>query len=888
MTQEATYTFPDGRQATITGTRDQIVRQIAEFEAEAGGTSLEKAGTAAARGSARGLIVGAPTAAGAIMGGKLGAAAGTAVFPGPGTLIGGGIGALIGAVAGAMTGEAAAEQIAETTGIGGKNVEGPQYQPYYRAGESFGAAVPFMAAPFAFKPTKTGTGVLDPVLRSAQSAPRTFMAGETAAAAGAAAGAGVASGLSDDDPTARMVGEIVGGTLSPIAMVTRVSDGLLSNVKTFARSQTKAGREREAAQVAQDFVRSRGGEPEDVARRLEEEGAIAGAQPTAAQKTASPGLMALEKGLLRGEREAGAEVTKQMEATLQAQAEAFLQLPDTGNPDELRAFAEARQRHWHQRMQARIAQANREAQRIAAEIDPNDPLAREAANRQARELIDDARQDARTTEDALWNRVPAEEIFSADPGDSATAREVNEARADLGDGEKLSLPEWLNNTLDNIEGGGEFELGELQRARSRLLREARRLSQGADADPDMARRFRNIADGLANDMAEVSAEAAAARDFTFQRVRNFGRGEVGNILRRNVLGDQTPEALTIEQGMAAGGLRGAEAVDDLRQAMEPIEAADITPSEAAMLRPEQMANAQETVLRDMAQKVIDPDTRTVNPNSLARWQRNNASLLERFPVLRDQLADAETAQRTLNRQLNIYERGQKAAAERSAFNRLARIEDPNAAVADAMRGDAPLRDLNALANTARKDKTGAAMKGLRQATVETVLDEVTDNRGLISGSGLKEFLDSPLAKSMKKSGTLTQGMQERMARLADELETFELAVRRGEDTDKVLAEPDNMFDLLVRALGANIGGSSGLAQVSGAQLVMAGYGSRMARRIMERVPQGKVKNVLIDAVRDPKLMADLMRKPTSPRHALAIERRINAYLLQAGLVPKED
>jgi hypothetical protein len=71
-----------------------------------------------------------------------------------------------------------------------------------------------------------------------------------------------------------------------------------------------------------------------------------------------------------------------------------------------------------------------------------------------------------------------------------------------------------------------------------------------------------------------------------------------------------------------------------------------------------------------------------------------------------------------------------------------------------------------------------------------------------------------------------------------------------------------------------------LAKNSG--LVMSAAGSRIARKNVVNAPQLKIQGVLTKAMEDPKFMAMLLEMgPKAPKQ---VNTRINAYLLQAGLL----
>lgn len=56
----------------------------------------------------------------------------------------------------------------------------------------------------------------------------------------------------------------------------------------------------------------------------------------------------------------------------------------------------------------------------------------------------------------------------------------------------------------------------------------------------------------------------------------------------------------------------------------------------------------------------------------------------------------------------------------------------------------------------------------------------------------------------------------------------------------------------------------------------------------EKVPRTRVLDVMQEAAQNPRFMAALLEKPTTPAAAKQVERQINAFLIQAGLVQREQ
>ena len=70
--------------------------------------------------------------------------------------------------------------------------------------------------------------------------------------------------------------------------------------------------------------------------------------------------------------------------------------------------------------------------------------------------------------------------------------------------------------------------------------------------------------------------------------------------------------------------------------------------------------------------------------------------------------------------------------------------------------------------------------------------------------------------------------------------------------------------------------------LGGTTLIAQSAFSKMAQKTIEKVPATKLQGVLTKAMEDPKFMAMLLQMgPKAPKQ---VNTRINAYLLQAGLL----
>lgn len=777
------------------------------------------------------------------------------------------------------------------------------YRPFAVGGEVVGQSVPIAAAPLAAAAragTKAATGITAPIVNAARTSPGTFAAAEAGGATGAGLGGAAAEAVAPGDETARFVGEVVGGTFTPVAIVTRAAKTVTDGLGRFRRSFTKSGREQAAAERVGEILRAGGEDPTAVADALKAPSEV-DAPYTAGQKSGSPSLLALERKLIQEVTSLGPEVQQATKDSIEAVNRSFRDAMMDGSPEALRQVAQAREEWFKSLIAQRLDLAKQKGEKAVARLRGQMSRNRPAANRRAKELLEEAIADAREQERALWQRVDRNIPVEA----KGTLDSYDRVRSELLDEEDLPAPveAFLSRVRQSITPlpGRNAEpptvsTGDLFRFRSRLLAMARDArSKGENA---LNRQLMILADGALDDLDTLVGERAqAARSFSRSLNEQLNRGYPAQVLGVDRKGaEKVPSDLTLEKGVAGGGpaadIRGRE----MEQAVTPVPGGPgltAARGEAARARPAEMRAVQEDVLRDVASNVINPTTGRVSADRLSRWLSDNESVLERFPGLRSDLADAESAERALESYSGVAKRAVQASKQ-AAFAKVAGFEDPTAAVRNALKSQTPAKEFGALVKLANRGGEDA-VSGLRAAVFDHLFGQAAGKNGMISGAKLSEALEKPvspgnpsLLQMMRTSGALKGEQVSNLRRLIGEAKRLESALETTGRIDDVIDEPSAVFDLMTRVIGANIGGAGVVGQASGAPIVAAGAGSRFAQKIFNKVPQNRIRDVLAEAVVNPKLMEALLRRAPTPRAKRNIERQINAYLIQAGIIPDDS
>jgi hypothetical protein len=177
-----------------------------------------------------------------------------------------------------------------------------------------------------------------------------------------------------------------------------------------------------------------------------------------------------------------------------------------------------------------------------------------------------------------------------------------------------------------------------------------------------------------------------------------------------------------------------------------------------------------------------------------------------------------------------------------------------------------------------------------------VFDELTkratitkgDLEGLISGNNLEQLLNNKvgnktLRQNLLDTGLITPQQSANLTKIVEKAKIFEDAATDPRKLNSLISTGDGVINLLARVFGSKVGANSAVGQMMGGTTLIAQSAfSKMAQRMLEKVPALRVQGVLTKAIQDPKFMAYLLQKGPKPQKQL--DTRINAYLLQAGLL----
>ncbi len=351
------------------------------------------------QGVGQGLVSDSPTVAGAVSGLRLGLP-----FGGPaavGGMIAGGVG---GYFAGKSAEDAYKDFFPEPTD--------PTSKVYREAGKTGGSSLPFMAA-VPYLPTMTGsrvgrfvTDIRDAAVRN----PKTFKTSEVMGALGASLGAGIAESEDPGAPGTRMAGEVVGGVLFPGRFLINQTGTVMDGLSKIATNFSASSREARAANRLYTILEEFGEDIPTLIRRLEadmpiDQLSVPGGKritPTAAQKTDSLGLTALESALGNTNKDFLGRAREQGRQASQAYQMLTDRLKDIGTQDSLFLAAQLQEARFNSMLDGRLQDADRIAALKISKLTKDTPEARKAIGATVKEQTELALRDARDYESGLW------------------------------------------------------------------------------------------------------------------------------------------------------------------------------------------------------------------------------------------------------------------------------------------------------------------------------------------------------------------------------------------------------------------------------------------------------------------------------------------------------
>ena len=897
---------------------DGVAEDFSEFEEQStadNGLSTGDKVTAVGQSLAGAIVEGTPTATGIVRGAKTGASIGARGYVfGPVT---GTITTVLGAIGGGVTGwylgsfiGKEAKEILSKVDVNGvpltrESLEeySDEERPYAVAGSVFGESMTFAGGFYSLARTGYRTEgrhmvgrLVNGMFDKAKSKPGTFLSVEAALAGSSSVAAGMSESALPGNVPARTTAEIAGGMTNIPRLTTLAAGKAVTIYRGAAKTLSQAGRETAAANIIADILRDHGENPEVVAKLLDDAGLSGAGDLSSASATGSKALSALERRMAQIDSAFGQNVGAQYKTNLdnlKIMIHALRQ--EAGNPDALKAAAAIEQIRFKLVIDTRVQRAMDELEATVSKITNDTPANRAEVGIKAKELLSQALADINEVGNEMWSAVPPN-IVSDGIIVTQALRKIQ--IDDLQPWEKLpkdaaDMLSWLSNPK-NTEA---LTTGMLKKLRT-SMRELGQKARAAD-DYNDARIYSKIENAVLAQLDESMGDNPAyknAREFSAMKADKFNKTFAGDALAKSGDGsDQIMPEVLLNRAFA-GGEAGAVRFKELEEATRfadelfPLDADELVEMTGPMLA------AQERYLRLVLAEAIDPSTGNINAKRLAGLLNKNETLVNRFPDVRKDVEAALKSDEALSA-LVAKQNGQtKIVMDKAAFGKLAKFEDPVQGVRAVVNGSNPQQHLARMAKMA--SKTPEAAGGMVSAVIENAMNRATSGAdGNFSFPRFRQSLFGELeidGKSaievMREAGIIDESSVAALQKILSQADKVLTAKNAAIPTNLAsIEEADALTDAATRIIGA--GAANRVARAIGSSansLIIGAGGSRLSRNMMDKVPNAKVRTILLDAVQNPEFMAMLVKKGKTTKEKARNLRQLHAYMWQTGYFANED
>lgn len=718
-------------------------------------------------------------------------------------------------------------------------------------------------------------------------APAATIGLETAAGAGGGMGRSIAEYHYPGNEPVAMLGELVGGLAGGAAAA---SPGLLARTPVTGaiidagRSVLPSGAPSRAASRLQSMT-----EDPYAASRAAVAPTISGLTP--AQRTGETSLLALERAVAEGNPAIARDLRARAEAaqaTLLAEARAL-----GGDSAQTRAFLEGRVTRLFESLNTRAEQAEATARQRIAALEPNAPAAERS--RITREEFDSAFSDVRKQVGAMYDpsvigdtRLSTTSLFDqfaalvdATPlpdrhNIPAYAKEfLGRPAPDEDEALRAIQPGLFPPRPQSARLGQTATPADLQSLRSNLLEiERRAYAEGRRKEGSFAGQIADLVMDALDNAPDASAALRAANAANRSMNEIFRGGAVRPLSRMGDVAEANlPPELTLERLIGSGGPRGDIGARDLLRATNNSPAT---------------RQAIEDYLTESFRNTAISGAGRLEPESATNWMRKNAALLDRFPEVRNRLAEAMTAQG----------QAQTAVARRTAVesglrqrddSRVARLLDqrqespvarflnakPGEEVARVFSADDPAAIAAGLRRSVDRDQTGQALAGLRGAFIDNLLGrarQTTAEGPVFQGSAIMDALNDPKQAAALRA-VFDEPALQRLRQIGTEFTALERARAARPAKGGVIEDiPSKVLDAVGRFFVART--VSGLAE--------SAIASGAMRNFLKRMTTDRAERLVSDAVTNPELFSTLMSPLRTVEQQDAAARRLQSWLAGLG------
>ena len=513
--------------------------------------------------------------------------------------------------------------------------------------------------------------------------------------------------------------------------------------------------------------------------------------------------------------------------------------------------------------QKAVFKAQKNIENLGLDVDPV------TASIALRGVIDDAYEGARNLETQIWGQLD-EGVYVPQEPVVDTFKDILLERNVLAD--PKDIPSFLYEDIGRQTKKGfiagkmkkDTSLDTLKTLRSKIQQE-RQVERALDVPNNTKLSLLGrINDTVLDTLAEVSPEYAEAVNYSRELNKSFTSGRVGRLLGFEKTGGRTVTPEGTFSYITSGGADKAR--QGIRQALSS------SPEARPVMAESIKGLFNQSVMIDGA---LDVD-------KAKRFMSKQAIVLEEFPELQKGINDSIAQQTIVDEMLGRN------------FNSSVSTRIKNQSVMSLYLDNDADKAMNALLNAPRQgadgaimrkmveqvnyDDTGLALAGLKTAFGEHILEFASAGIEGLSGNKMLKMLKKHSASAKE---LLTKPEIARFKRIGEELRRINKTQAATSAQDGVIN--DNaavVLSILVRIAGAKAGAA---AAQGGAGLQAAAIGSKTAKDKIQAFTNDDAKTLLIKAVEDPKILADLLNRADT-ENLPEIINRFNSVLAGQGAI----
>jgi hypothetical protein len=288
-----------------------------------------------------------------------------------------------------------------------------------------------------------------------------------------------------------------------------------------------------------------------------------------------------------------------------------------------------------------------------------------------------------------------------------------------------------------------------------------------------------------------------------------------------------------------------------------------------------LQGASEDMLKASFIKATGNADGTLDSTSVQRFMDKYQNLLTRFPKVSKELMDAQGVQALTDQSIKLGGSAERAI-QRSRSKLYSDFDDPIRAIQSAINSKDQSASFRHLVRAAKKDPSGAALQGLKRDTIEHALSHMSSD----TQKGVKRLKSTFRARLDKaKPGyreVLSKEEMSRMDELVKEIDSFFIRSKVPSSLDKEVTE--QLPTILGSIAGARIGAKFGTTP-----LIAAGLGRNFAKTHLSKIPKLKAMGLVEDMVLNPanfEKYAEDVVKSKNPEQAM---KALHSWLISSGV-----